>query len=60
MTEQLPLDHQSPAVQKHLEIMQGVINRMTENSSSCKVWCVPFRGMTPFGVAEASAEVLQD
>ena len=40
MTEQLPLDHQSPAVQKHLEIMQGVINRMAENSRSCKVWCV--------------------
>ena len=30
----------SSAVQRHLEIMQGVINRMAENSRSCKVWCV--------------------
>ena len=40
MTEQEPLEHESAAVQKHLEIMQGVINRMAENSRSCKVWCV--------------------
>ena len=30
----------SSAVQTHLNIMQGVINRMAENSRSCKVWCV--------------------
>ena len=30
----------SPAVQAHLTMMQGVINRMAENSRSCKVWCV--------------------
>ena len=35
-----PLDENSPAVQTHLTIMQGVINRMAENSRSCKVWCV--------------------
>ena len=40
MTEKTNLDHESPAVQKHLEIMQGVITRMAENSRSCKVWCV--------------------
>ena len=40
MTEQSHLGHESAAVQKHLEIMQGVINRMAENSRSCKVWCV--------------------
>ena len=40
MTEQSPLNHESPAVQKHLEIMQGVITWMAENSRSCKVWCV--------------------
>ena len=34
------LDHESPAVQKHLEIMQGVIQRMAENSRYCKLWCV--------------------
>ncbi len=40
MTEQPPLNHESSAVQKHLEIMQSVITRMAENSRSCKVWCV--------------------
>ena len=40
MTAQSKLNHESSAVQKHLEIMQGVINRMAENSRSCKVWCV--------------------
>ncbi len=34
------LDHESSAVHKHLEIMQGVIARMAENSRYCKVWCV--------------------
>ena len=33
-----PLDEESGAVQKHLEIVQGVISRMAENSRSCKVW----------------------
>ena len=36
----LPLNEESSAVQAHLTIMQGVINRMAENSHSCKVWCV--------------------
>ena len=40
MNQNSSLDHDSPAVQKHLEIMQGVIQRMAENSRSCKVWCV--------------------
>ena len=30
----------SSAVQTYLTIMQGVIQRMAENSRSCKVWCV--------------------
>ena len=40
MAEQQPLNADSPAVQAHLTMMQGVINRMAENSRSCKVWCV--------------------
>ena len=40
MNEHPSLGVESPAVQKHLEIMQGVIQRMTDNSRSCKVWCV--------------------
>ena len=34
------LNAESPAVQAHLTIIQGVIQRMAENSRSCKVWCV--------------------
>ncbi len=40
MAEEERLDHASPAVQKHIEVMQGVIARMAGNSRSCKVWCV--------------------
>ena len=40
MSENQPLNENSAAVQTHLTIMQGVINRMAENSRSCKVWCV--------------------
>ena len=38
--EHPPLDEQSPGVRTHLELMQGVIERMATNSRSCKVWCV--------------------
>ena len=34
------LDFQSPAVQSHLEMLQGVIQRMAENSRSCKLWSI--------------------
>ena len=40
MREIQTLGEESPAVQVHLTMMQGVINRMAENSRSCKVWCV--------------------
>ena len=40
MGENAGLGVESPAVQKHLDIMQPVITRMAENSRSCKVWCV--------------------
>ena len=40
MTEQQPLNEESSAVQAHLTIVQGVIQRMAENSRSCKVWCI--------------------
>ena len=33
-------DATSSAVQKHLEIMQGVIRRMATNSFSLKTWCI--------------------
>ena len=31
---------ESAAVQHHLTLMQGVIQRMAENSRSCKLWCI--------------------
>ncbi len=40
MNQSASLDHDSSAVQKHVEIMQGVITCMAENSRACKVWCV--------------------
>lgn len=40
MNEHSSLGVESSAVQKHLEIMQDVIQRMADNSRSCKVWCV--------------------
>ena len=30
----------SSGVQAHLSIIQGVIQRMAENSRSCKLWCI--------------------
>lgn len=30
----------SLAVQSHLTILQGVINRMAANSTGCKTWCI--------------------
>ena len=40
MAESANYGVESSAVQKHLEIVQGVISRMAENSRSCKVWCI--------------------
>ena len=40
MNEHSDFDAESPEVQSRLTIMQGVIQRMAENSRSCKVWCV--------------------
>ena len=40
MVDKQSLNEESSAVRTHLEIMQGVIQRMAENSRSCKVWCV--------------------
>ena len=40
MSDNNKLGVESSAVQKHLEITQGVITQMAENSRSCKVWCV--------------------
>lgn len=31
---------ESPAVTAHINMMQGIINRMADNSKSCKQWCI--------------------
>ena len=33
-------DFEASAVQSHLEMLQGVIQRMAENSRSCKLWSI--------------------
>ena len=40
MVENQALNEESSSVQSHLTMTQGVVNRMAENSRSCKVWCV--------------------
>ena len=40
MEARQPQTEESAPVQQHLTIMQGVIQRMAENSRSCKLWCV--------------------
>ena len=40
MTANQPLDLESSAVQHHLTLLQGIIQRMAENSRSCKLWCI--------------------
>ena len=40
MLDTAQVDPESPAVQTHLKIVQGVIQRMGDNSRHCKVWCV--------------------
>ena len=40
MIPRMSINAESSAVQAHLTILQGVIQRMAENSRSCKVWCV--------------------
>lgn len=35
-----PISEESVAVQAHLQILQGVIQRMASNSTSCKAWCI--------------------
>ena len=36
----MTFDFGTPAVRSHLEILQGVIQRMADNSRSCKLWSI--------------------
>ncbi len=35
-----PADPESGAVQNYLNILQGIISRMANNSGNCKTWCI--------------------
>ena len=39
-TQMSKVGFESGAVQSYLGILQGVINRMSSNSSGCKTWCI--------------------
>ena len=51
MPTQPNLDTDSSAVQKHVEIIQGVTGRMAENSRACKVWSITLVSATLILVA---------
>lgn len=50
--------HESPAVIKHLEILQGIISRMAGNSASCKTWALTIiTGITAFAIQNQSIPI---
>ena len=55
MPENQPLDENSTAVQKHLEFLQDVINRMASESRALKTWCVTIVAAILFVVARTDA-----
>ena len=48
----MKLEADSPSVQSHLTMQQGVINRLASNSASCKTWCVTLVSAIVVVVAE--------
>ena len=40
MADPQVVNENSSAVRTHVEVLQSVIQRMADNSRSCKVWCV--------------------
>lgn len=34
------LDETNSAIQKHIDLVQSIIDRMASNSSNCKNWCI--------------------
>jgi len=50
--------HESPAVIKHLEILQGIISRMAGNSASCKTWALTIiTGIIAFSIQNQSIPI---
>jgi hypothetical protein len=42
----------SSAVQKYLELLQAVINRMASNCTGCKTWCITLVSATIVIIAD--------
>ena len=61
MSEVRVLDAESDAVQTHLTILQGIIQRMADNSRSCKLWCITTRRRDHgFGSSNRGAKACAD
>lgn len=54
MTSPRPLNIDSPSVQSHLQMLQGVIARLAGNSAACKAWCVGLVSALTLVVAESA------
>ncbi len=51
--------HESPAVIKHIEILQGIITRMAGNSAACKAWAIPvITGIVAFSIEKQCIPVV--
>jgi hypothetical protein len=44
MVDVPPLPSNDPAVIAHINLLQGIINRLAGNSASCKTWCLTLVG----------------
>ena len=55
MSETPSLNTDSPAVQKHLDFLQGVIDRMAAESRALKTWCITIVAAILFVVARTDA-----
>jgi hypothetical protein len=47
------LDTNSAAVQSHLSMLQGIVNRLAANSASCKTWCITITSALAVVTAES-------
>ncbi len=45
----------SPVVQSHLGMLQGVISRLASNSAACKTWCITLASALAVVAADRSA-----
>lgn len=48
------ISEDSPSVHTHLGILQSVVQRMADNSASCKTWCITIVSAVMVVVADKS------